>query len=155
MQFKRSHTNDFRVHIHTPSLIGSHGETLISAHPCETVTHLIPCSVVGIQFNDIPCRKCLMLTINCISIFPHFHLNFMLYNFFEYLVLWVREQKQCTGLFILSFYFFFNPLLTYFLLVSSHGLSHLFSYASHNHSSELRSLFLAPQLWPDSLLRRR
>ena len=57
-----------RICIHMLSLIGSRGESLISAHPCECVTQVIHCSVIGIWLNDIPCRELLMLTMNYTSI---------------------------------------------------------------------------------------
>lgn len=80
--------------MHISSLIGSSRKSLISAHSCECVTHLIPCSVVGIQLNDIPCRGLAMLTMNYINIFFHSHLNFPLSNFTEFLVLWERVNKS-------------------------------------------------------------
>ena len=77
----RATEKPLRIHVHTPSLIGSHRESLISAHPCECVTQVTPCSVVGIWLNDIPCRELLMLAMNYISIFPPSHLDFVLSKF--------------------------------------------------------------------------
>lgn len=121
--------NCFKMCFHTVSLIGSHRESLILAHPCEYVTHLIPCSVVGLQLNDIPCRKLLMLTMNYISGFPHSHLHFLLSNFTEFLVLWEKVSRSIQLDFCFIFYFFY-PILANILFSLSFSNEIFLTFAS-------------------------
>lgn len=114
----------------------SHGESLISAHPCECVTQVIPCSVVGIWLNDIPCRELLLLTMNYISILPPSHLDFVLSKFTWMLSITRKsEEEYSTRLFLLTFHFL--PSSSKFPLSllaewNNPGLFHHFLHASNH-----------------------